>query len=249
MSPKRPHYGTALGIRDMLQILETARDQSCPVNSLADKLGVNRRTIRRWAAHLANELETVEGAPWVVLEPGSPGREAIVRLNRRAGQASLAQQRATALALATTRYLSSTGAEPLEAMAANLVRRSAAGDEDTIRKLDTAFHYIPFARKSYVDASEEVDDVFTAVISRWTIDFDYRLVVQKRSIRVRAEPYSLVIYRDALYMLARRMLVGEPTMRVYAIDRMGHIAPDRKQRFEVPADFDPTDSFGDMGLW
>ena len=242
-------YGTALGIREMLQLLESARDHTCGVNELAEELGVSRRTIRRWAASLEHQLETVDDLPQVVLEPGTPRREAKVRLNRRSGRATLAQQRATALALATTRYLSSTGAEPLQRMAEQLVRRSADGDEATIRRLNTAFHYIPFGRKSYADASDEVDDVFTAVLSRWTIDFDYWRVVARQGIRVRAEPYSLVIYRDALYMLARRLGVGEPTMRVYAIDRMSQIVPDRNSRFEIPDEFNPADSFGDLGLW
>lgn len=247
--PARPTYDTALGIREMLRLLEATRDQACGVNELAEELGVSRRTVRRWAAALAEQLETVEGVPQLAYEPGTPHRRAVVRLHRPRGTANLAQQRAAALALAATRYLCATGAEPLETMAASLVRQSGVSDDDTLRRLRSAFHYIPFGRKSYAQRSDEVDDVFTAVISRWTLDFDYNLTLRKRGIRVRAEPYSLVIYRDALYMLARRLNVGEPTLRVYAIDRMSCITPDRKARFAVPDDFDPATAFGDLGLW
>jgi predicted DNA-binding transcriptional regulator YafY len=242
-------YRTAIGWMDMIRHLEASPERSRPVNWLADKLGVDRRTIRRWAQSQELLGEAEDGAPGVVLLRGSPGREATVRLARPHNPASRARLRAAALALAATRYLAATGAELLDEMAERLLVSQAGFDPETLRRARSAFHYIPFGRKSYVDKPDEVDAVFTAILSRCTLDFDYWIVDRQRSVRIRVEPYTIVIYRDALYVLGRRMGWGEPVMRVYAIDRMSNPQHDRAARFDVPADFDPKDHFGDLGLW
>lgn len=242
-------YRTALGVMDMIRMLEESPDRACPVNKLAERLGVDRRTIRRWSTSLETQLDAEDGSPRVMLVRGVAGREAIVRLAGQRTPATTSQLRAAALALAATRFLASTGAEPLEAMAERLIVRQAGHDREAVRRMNTAIHYIPFGGKTYVSKAEEVDAVFFAVISRMTIAFDYWLVEHQRSVRVRAEPYSLVIYRDALYMLGRRLGVGEPVMRVYTIDRMSDPEVDRQARFEVPAGFNPSEAFGDLGLW
>ena len=207
-------YRTAIGVMDLLRLLEEAPDRLRPVNWLAERLEVDRRTIRRWAHSLEGQLDEPDGRPKLVLTRGTPGREATVQLSRKQHRVTSAHQRAAAFALAATRYLASTGAQPLEDLADSLITAQAGNDAETISRLKTAVHYIPFGGKPYHEKSDEVDDVFCAVIYRQPLEFDYILVEQQRSIRVRAEPYSLVIYRDALYMLGRRMGVGAPVMRV-----------------------------------
>jgi len=237
-------YSTVTGMARMRDLLAHASAKELGVNDLADRLGVHRRTVRRWAQAL--EADEAQG---VIFEPGRPGRAARVRL---AGVRvpTPRQQTAAGLALAATRYIASTGAEPLEELAENMIMVQAGNSGELVERLRTAFHYIPFGAKSYTDMADDVDEVFSAVVYRHPLRFRYALVAQgAREIGVEAEPRSMVIYRDGLYMLGLRLNYGEPQMRVYAIDRMSQVKMDRSETFEVPADFDPIDHFGDLGLW
>lgn len=233
---------------EMVRLVEDAHGQERPVNWLAERLGVHRRTIRRWAVGL-EEVTGPDGEPLVQLVRGSPGREARVVMPRRRRDTRKSDWSALALGLASTRYLAATGAQQLEELAERLLARLGNHDAELRARLTHAFHYIPFGPKSYSGKPDEVDAAFSGVLFRWTLDFDYLLVRDGRTIRVRAEPWSLVVYRDALYMLGRRPGVGDPVMRTYAIDRMSSVDMDRAARFSVPDSFEPSDYFGDLGLW
>jgi predicted DNA-binding transcriptional regulator YafY len=241
-------YRTAIRIRELLQLVESAPYQSAPVNWLAARLGVHRRTIRRWVKGLEDVLGD-DGEPILRLHPGAPGREARVEMPKERAASTPADLRALALGLASTRYLASTGAKELEEHAERLLARLGKRDADARTRLAHAFHYIPFGAKSYAAKPEEVDAVFSGVLFRFTLEFDYHRTHRQQPLRVRAEPWSLVFYRDALYMLGRRLSYKEPVLRTYAIDRMTEVRTDRNAPFEVPADFEPSDHFGDLGLW
>ena len=241
-------YRTAALIMELVRLVEAAPYQEVPVNRLAEKLGVHRRTIRRWAKGL-EQVQDERGATVLRLVPGSPGQEAMVRAPQRHGLASKADLRALALGLASTRYLVATGAAELGEHAERLMARLGNQDPDARTRLASAFHYIPFGRKSYADKADEVDQVFSSVIYRHTLEFDYHRPHRDEPLCVRAEPWSLVFYRDALYMLGRCLSYREPVLRTYAIDRMSHVRTDRAARFEVPDAFEPSDHFGDLGLW
>ncbi len=241
-------YRTAILIMELVRHVEGARDQRVPVNRLAEKLGVHRRTIRRWVKGL--ELAQIDDdEPLLQLVPGRAGREAMVMAPRKRGIATAADLRALALGLAATRYLVATGAKDLEDYAERLMSRLGSHVPETRARLAHAFHYIPFGGKSYTAKPEEVDAVFSGVLFRYTLEFDYHRTHKQHPLRVRAEPWSLVFYRDALYMLGRRLSYKEPVLRTYAIDRMSEVRTDRNARFDVPDDFEPSDHFGDLGLW
>ncbi len=241
-------YRTAVHIMELVRLVERSPGQTRSVNWLAERLGVHRRTIRRWARGL-EDVPGPDGGPLVQLRPGSPGREATVFMLRTRRETRRGDWSALALGLASTRYLAATGAQQLEELAESMMGRLGNHDAELRARLTHAFHYIPFGAKSYVAKPDEVDAVFSGVLYRWTLDFDYLLVKSGRTIRVRAEPWSLVIYKDALYMLGRRLNLEPVVMRTYAIDRMSAVEADRRARFEVPDDFEPDDYFGDLGLW
>jgi len=233
---------------EMVRLVEAAPYRSMSVNRLAQQLGVNRRTVRRWAKGLEGS-PGIDGEPLVQLVPGTPGSEAMVERPKVSGTFTPADLRALALGLASTRYLAATGAKELEELAESLMSRLGRHDAEARARLAHAFHYIPFGAKNYMAKHDEVDAVFSGVLFRWTLDFDYLLIEGQRTIRVRAEPWSMVFYRDALYMLGRRMSYGSPVLRTYAIDRMSAATTDKKASFAVPEDFDPAGHFGDLGLW
>jgi predicted DNA-binding transcriptional regulator YafY len=241
-------YRTATLIMELVRLVEGAPYQTASVNRLAEKLGVHRRTIRRWARGL-EEVQSDDGEPLLRLVPGRPGTEAMVQAPSTHGAASAGDLRALALGLAATRYLAATGAQDLEDYAEGLMARLGRHDPDARARIAHAFHYIPFGAKSYRLKPDEVDAVFSGVIFQRTLEFDYHRPQGEHPLHVRAEPWSLVFYRDALYMLGRRLSYREPVLRTYAIDRMSQVRTDRSARFEVPSDFDPADHFGDLGLW
>jgi len=241
-------YRTAVLIMELVHLVESAPYQRAPVNRLATKLGVHRRTIRRWAKGL-EQIRSDAGDPVLRLIPGVPGREATVEAPQKHGTASKADLQALALGLASTRYLAATGAKDLEEHAERLMANLGNQDPDARTRLASAFHYIPFGAKPYGDKLDEVDRVFSSVIYRHTLEFDYHRPYREEPLHVRAEPWSLVFYRDALYMLGRRLSYREPVLRTYAIDRMSHVHADRAARFDVLDDFEPSDHFGDLGLW
>lgn len=233
---------------EMVRLVQDAPYASVPVNRLAEKLDVHRRTIRRWAKGL-EAVAGDDGKPVVRLFPGTQGREARVVAPTGQGTTTPADLRALALGLAATRYLAATGARDLEDYAERLMARLGRHAPDARARIAHAFHYIPFGAKSYRLKPDEVDAVFSGVIFQRTLEFDYHRPRAQQPLHVRAEPWSLVFYRDALYMLGRRLSHKEPALRTYAIDRMSQVRTDRSARFEVPSDFDPADHFGDLGLW
>jgi len=233
---------------EMVRLVQDAPYASVPVNRLAEKLDVHRRTIRRWAKGL-EAVASDDGEPVVRLLPGTQGRAARVVAPTGGGTTTPADLRALALGLAATRYLAATGAQDLEDYAEGLMARLGRHDPDARARIAHAFHYISFGAKSYRLKPDEVDAVFSGVIFQRTLEFDYHRPFKRHPLRVRAEPWSLVFYRDALYMLGRRLSYEQPALRTYAIDRMSCVHTDRNARFEVPVDFDPADHFGDLGLW
>ncbi len=241
-------YRTAVLIMELVRMVRQAPYRKVPVNTLAEKLGVHRRTIRRWVNGL-ERISDEDGLPIVELEPGRPRQPAMVKAPFKRGTATAAELRALALGLASTRYLAATGATDLEEHAERLLARLGGHDPDARSRLASAFHYIPFGAKSYAGHPDEIDAVFSGVLFRHTLEFDYRRPGGGEPFRVSAEPWSLVFYRDALYMLGRRLHYKDVVLRTYAIDRMSNVQPDRNARFEVPEDFDPSDHFGDLGLW
>ena len=110
-----------------------------------------------------------------------------------------------------------------------------------------AFHYVPFAAKDHRASEETLDVVIRALIRRHPMNLRYRNAAGKASSTT-IMPWSLVMYRDGFYVLAR--IDGSETLRLYAVERMAEATLDKSTTFGVPADFDPAEAFGrNLGLW
>ena len=62
------------------------------------------------------------------------------------------------------------------------------------------------------------------------------------------EPWSIIMYRDGFYILARQL--EEEALRLFAVERISDIRLLRGEEFSVPRDFDPQAAFEHhLGLW
>ena len=258
MSDQNPPYEVALKVAALLRALEQSPGAAARVNDLAETLEVSRRTVIRYANALEygalflkgkrpvevpavrRDWDKTTGATWLFLE----NRE-------RTLPANIFRFAAVHAALET---LAAGGGSLLSEMTADVLDEVEGAlppaHTDLVERARTAFHYVPFGPKRYRDDVDLIEGLVGAVLYRRPVEFDYR-DRHGRGFHTRMEPFTVVLYRDGLYVLGRvpdRRPPGQ--WRLFAIDRIAGIEVDRQQTFEVPADFDPAEHFGDsLGLW
>ncbi len=102
-----------------------------------------------------------------------------------------------------------------------------------LKDADRMFYVVPDAPKRYDDRSEIVQDLVDAIAFRREIRVDYRS--SKGSSSRNLEPLTLLSYRSALYIVARKP--GETQTKTFAVDRVTKVDL-LKTRFTYPS---PTD--------
>jgi predicted DNA-binding transcriptional regulator YafY len=120
---------------------------------------------------------------------------------------------------------------------------------DTRRALESVerkFFYVPFAAKDYSHLEAELDTILRSVLKRERLEIDYRHPNGRRS-KHRFDPYTIVLYRDALYLLGMSQRHKSP---IYlAVDRIERVKRSG-ERGVVPAGFSPrTLTAGVPGIW
>ena len=111
--------------------------------------------------------------------------------------------------------------------------------------------YLPSGgTKSYHRKADTLDAVVTGVLRRCAIAYSYKPNTG-RIARGILRPYALVLYRNGLYVLgARATRSSVEAVRVLAVDRFSSARTLRTNKFEVPADFSPSDFFqGAFGIF
>jgi predicted DNA-binding transcriptional regulator YafY len=233
-------YAVIRNVLDLLRRLGRAPGRALPVNELAEEFGVHRRTILRWARTLAEDDE-----PWVVREHRDGA--AWIRLRAEPLSAGIFQFAAT---YAATRVLAA-GKDPVLALSAETVvervRDSLSpADRKLIGRVASAFHYVPFAPKSYSDKEDILDVLVRGALRCRVVRASYRSASGK-AFEESIEPYTLVLYRDALYVLARTP--GARKLRIFAVDRFQKAKLVEGESFTVRTGFTPAEAIGDLGLW
>ncbi|MDP7114578.1 MAG: WYL domain-containing protein, partial [Myxococcota bacterium] len=235
----------------MIRILDARIGHEMPVNDMATKLGCSRRTVLRYIDLFSQpdsenpELPVLErryrdGRAYVA-EPDPPRTLSTAVYNY-------------AATFAATRALASSGAEALSVPADGVLSElrkglgpGAAAKADRIR---TAFHYQPFAPKDYGTQDDILDPLVVATLTRRPVTVQYRDRAGNAFERS-LEPFTLVLYRDGLYVLGRVETANEGlTWRLFAVDRISAITPDKTRHFTIPPDFDAATILSNaFGLW
>jgi predicted DNA-binding transcriptional regulator YafY len=226
------------------------RPDGWAVASLREELGLSERTYRNYRAELMRLacLSDVDGSR-VVEEAG--------RLSlrpRRAGEHDVAKQVAlfwAAQQLGVLRAVSQEG--PLTVASEALIGMLVAGgstapERAQLRSLteraQRMFILSPDAPKRY-DAvmQERILALCEAMIARRRIEMTYQSASSERESTGKFTPLSLVLYRDAIYLMASRetRITREDQVFTYSVDRIRALSVLSTEVFEYPpqALYDP----------
>lgn len=251
MSQRKPNYNSGIRMVSMLRLLQERVSRSMSVAGMAESLGVDVKTVRRYTRVLGECVTTKNGEPLLRLE--TRGTESCLRLAREESLSVRSMIYRHAALWASAQWLSSgpgnvlgdMANEQLEELAKALDRRVTP----LLDRLTTAFHYVPFGAKDYRLKSDVLEELLHAVIYCRPVDVSR---TRRDGVEVceRLEPFTLVMYRDGLYLLARRACADDGDLRTYALERFDEVRVDRTSSFEVPSDFDPDEHFKlRLGLW
>ena len=251
MTTASPSYNDGLAMVRIVQLLERSRRRRILLDDLAAELEVHRRTARRYVQALEGSATTADGEPLVRLE-GRGVKAAVVLAEQREPTSSRLYQYAAVFA--ATRCLTTGDGSPLGDSAEQLVSTLERGFEHRlaplVRRVQESFVYVPFGPKDYRQSEEVLDTIVQASVHRRPLMLRYRTRTGW-AYSCRFEPWTVVLYRDALFVHGLQRGVGPAGgVRLLAVDRVQEAEIEKGERFEVPEDYDPEAWFeGQLGLW
>lgn len=211
------------------------------------RFDLDPRSLRRYLA----DLRDID----VPLEDEGRGDRRVLRVAERYQRARVVLSLAELLSLHFGRtlftFLDGTSfAQDLDDALERLAPMIARTHDDVRARLDQLFVAVPEPRKDYRGeaASDIIDEVITAVVYAQPVDARYRKAALSLK-RYRLHPYSLAVYRQGLYLLARDTSDG--VIKTFAVDRFEELVRVRREGFERPEDWDPRahlrNAFGIVG--
>ncbi len=193
---------------------------------LVERTGGSRATVFRDLELLAEqeplEREEMDGRAHYRLPP----REQTLRV-------TTAQMVSLAIALNAMSALAGTGIkEDLDDIAEQLAHALKKSDYAHWKTLDRKLYDVNEMAHDYGDKLDVVNEVVTALLQQ------QRLTCTLRGGRaVKVDPYTLVLYKKGLYLLAHSHAHGE--VRTFGLDKVEDADRHADERFEYPAGFDP----------
>lgn len=248
MPHRKPSYSDAIQIVLMLRMLAGRSSRSMRVNEIAERLEVSRKTVLRYADAIAGAICSDDG-------------EALVSRELRNGEAWLQMAREPsplssgiyqyAAVWAASRWLTagrgSLLGDTVETALECFEGKLAGNLAPLVDRVATAFHYVPFGPKDYRVNEDALDALVQATLRQHPVTIERR----RRDGTVHTEllePFTLVMYRDGLYVLGR--FVGYDELWLFAVERILSAEVDRSSTFTLPEGFDPEAHFaGRLGLW
>lgn len=251
MTTASPTYRDGLGMVRIVQLLEQSRRRVILLDDLAAKLDVHRRTARRYVQALEQSATTADGDPLVRIE-GRGMNATVVLAERREPTSSRLYQYAAVFAATRclTRGEGSALGDSAEQLVASLEKGFQHRLAPLVRRVRETFIYVPFGPKDYRQSEDVLDTIVQASVHRRPLNLRYR-THSGGSYPCRFEPWTVVLYRDALFVHGMQRKTG-PTgaIRLLAVDRVQQAEIDKGEHFVVPEDYDPRAWFaGQLGLW
>lgn len=128
----------------------------------------------------------------------------------------------------------------MEGLFKNLLQNSRATDRQR-DDLDRKFWFMPDAPRDYSGADDQLNEICTCLLDQRRAEIFYRS--RGRGVHhVTVEPYTLVVRRECLYVLAH--VPEEGRVRLFDLTRIQSIRRLR-ERFEVRPDYTPSAPFVD----
>lgn len=251
MTNTPPNYRDGVAMVRLLQILESTQRRAMLLASMAERLEVHPRTVRRYVQALAESCSTSDGDPIVTIEGRGVSASAVLAPQREPTSARLFQYAAL---FAATRTLVAGEGSLLGDSADQLLGTLEKGFETRllplVRRAQAGFHYVPFGPKDYRGGEDALDAVVQGCVYRRPLELRYR-TGSGWTYTCRFEPWTIVLYRDGLFVHGMQDEVGEAGgVRLLSIDRIQEATLLRGESFAVPEDYDPQAWFADqLGLW
>jgi predicted DNA-binding transcriptional regulator YafY len=217
---------------------------------LATELQVTPRSLRRYLAEVSREVDLVSS-------PERPGGPLLWRLAASELPRKIEVRRTQAYAMLATRALfdpmrGSTLYEEIDLFADRLLgvaRRPGRGPNAGVsdERLEERFVYVPFAPKDYGDLLQELDDVFQAVADLRPLRC-LTFAADGSEERVVLHPYAMLLYKDAIFVVAKRVDTGK--VEAMPLERIRDTTCLVDERFALPRGFAVKDFVqGQFGLW
>ena len=250
MSTTPPNYRDGIAMVRMLQMLEGTHGRALPLDDLAERLEVHRRTVRRYVQALSANCSTEDGDPLVAIQGRGVSARAVLGSRREPTSARLFQYAAM---FAASRMLAagegSVLSDSADQLAQSLERTFEPRMLPLVHRAQESFVYVPFGPKDYRPGEEVLDAVVQGTVYRRPLELRYRTRAGWE-YRCRFEPWTVVLYRDALFIHGLQHGLGAGGGRLLAIDRIQEAKLVRGERFDIPEEYDPEAWFeGQLGLW
>jgi proteasome accessory factor B len=234
-------YAPARRLHELKVLLNSSAGVT--VYDIADRLGTSVRTAIRY-------LRALERAGEPLFEE-KDGRRKIWRLrpSARHETISLTMAQMTALFLSgrVFDFLAGTGfKEDLDEVFAKVEATLKRKDFANVRNLDRKIFDVNEAPHLYAERLEDVNDIMTALIREERLKLRHASVAAGKTEFV-VEPYTLLVYKKGLYLVANSLHHG--AVRTFALDGFRAVEWLRGDRFEYPKDYHPSKlSEGTFGL-
>lgn len=235
-------YAPARRLHELTTLLNSTGGLT--VYDIADRLGTSVRTAIRY-------LRALERAGEPISEE-KDGRRKIWLLRPSARHESIRLTMSQMIALFLSRrvfdFLAGTGfKEDLDDVFARIETTLKRKDFAAVRNLDRKIYDVNEAPHIYRERFEHVNDITTALLREERLRVQHDSVANGKTQFV-IEPYTLLIYKKGVYLVANSQ--HHEALRTFALDGFRAVDWLRRDRFEYPADYHPSQiSEGSFGLF
>lgn len=215
------------------------------VKELQQTFGVSRKTVY-------NDLAALQEAKVPIHSVVGPAGEARWMLEQTAKKKTITMAAGQAVPLGLARlalsFLEGTEVhDQLGAVMDKLAEGATPATMTHLAGLDRKVAIVPHGPKSYSRKADVLDNLLTGLLYDQRVEIRYRPAAGGTKKHV-IEPLSLVLYREALYLIARSTTYGGLQI-TFAVDRITRSEWLKGQHFDYPTDFDPKQVFdGVFGL-
>ncbi len=235
-------YAPARRLHELTTLLNSTGGLT--VYDIADRLNTSVRTAIRYLRALERA-----GEP---LSEDKDGRRKVWRIRPSARYESIRLTMSQMVALFLSRrvfdFLAGTGfKEDLDDVFARIEATLKRKDFANVRNLDRKIYDVNEAPHIYNERLEDVNDMTTALLREERLRVRHDSVCKGKTSFV-IEPYTLLIYKKGVYLVANSHY--HQAIRTFALDGFRTVDWLRHDRFEYPADYHPSQiSEGSFGLF
>lgn len=239
-SHEMSHAARILRIREMLD-----SKPYLTIKFLQEEFGVSRKTVY-------NDLDALMEANVPIYSEKGPSGEARWMLSSSAKKktVTLASGQVMPLELARLALSFLEGTDLYDQISMIIDKLSEGATPITkkhIHDLSKKVAIVPYGPKSYLNKADVLNDILTGLVHDQLVDIRYRSAEGKLSKHT-IEPLSLVLYREALYLIANSRTFRGLRFS-FAIDRITSSNWRKGEHFTYPSDYSPSDQLqGAFGL-